>query len=143
MKPGHRARASRGRLSPLTTISLVVLAVTLSAVAGGFAYFLPAAATALQETGVVVNVPSPSPISILFSPSPSPTLVAQEGAFTVLLLGSDDDSKFTSDHVLTQSMILMRVQPATKEVTMLSIPRDLYVHLSTGGSGKIDGAYSY
>jgi LCP family protein required for cell wall assembly len=35
------------------------------------------------------------------------------------------------------------VLPATKEVTMLSIPRDLYVHLSTGGFGKIDGAYSY
>jgi len=29
--------------------------------------------------------------------------------------------------------------PATKEVTMLSIPRDLYVQ----GYGKIDGAYSY
>jgi LCP family protein required for cell wall assembly len=26
---------------------------------------------------------------------------------------------------------------------MLSIPRDLYVHLSTGGFAKIDGAYSY
>jgi LCP family protein required for cell wall assembly len=128
----------------LTTISLVVLAVALSAVAGGFAYFLPAAATAFQETGVAANVPSPSPISILFSPSPSPsTAPISQGAFTVLLLGSDDDSKFTADHVLTQSMILMRVSPATKEVTMLSIPRDLYVHLSTGGSGKIDGAYSY
>jgi len=33
--------------------------------------------------------------------------------------------------------------PSTKQVTMLSIPRDLYVHLSTGGYGKIDGAYSY
>jgi LCP family protein required for cell wall assembly len=143
MKPGHRARASRGRLSPLTTISLVVLAVALSAVAGGFAYFLPAAATALQETGVAANVPSPSPISILFSPSPSPsTAPVSQGAFTVLLLGSDDDSKFGGDHVLTQSMILLRVIPATKEVTMLSIPRDLYVHLSTGGYGKIDGAYS-
>src|SRR5258708_40092801 len=40
-------------------------------------------------------------------------------------------------------MILVRVLPATKEVVMLSIPRDLYVHLSTGGSGKIGGAYSY
>jgi LCP family protein required for cell wall assembly len=40
-------------------------------------------------------------------------------------------------------MILVRVLPATKQVVMLSIPRDLYVHLSTGGSGKIDGAYSY
>jgi LCP family protein required for cell wall assembly len=143
MRPGHRARKSRGRLSPFTTLTLVVLAMAMSAAAGGFAYFLPAAATAFQETGVAVNVPSPSPISILFSPSPSPTLVAQEGAFTVLLLGSDDDSKFSPDHVLTQSMILMRVQPATKEVTMLSIPRDLYVPLSTGGYGKIDGAYSY
>src|SRR6202163_4664704 len=144
MRPGHRARASRGRLSPLTTISLVVLAVALSAVAGGFAYFLPAAATALQETGQTANVPPPSPLSVLFSPLPSPSASAvSQGAFTVLLLGSDDDSKFSADHVLTQSMILVRVNPATKDVTMLSIPRDLYVPLSTGGSGKIDGAYSY
>src|SRR3984893_8486530 len=144
MRPGHRARASRGRLSPLTTISLVVLAVALSGVAGGFAYFLPAAATALQETGQAANIPSPSPLSVLFSPSPSPSPRAvSPGAFTVLLRGSDDDSKFSADHVLTQSMILVRVNPATKDVTMLSIPRDLYVPLSTGGSGKIDGAYSY
>jgi LCP family protein required for cell wall assembly len=142
MRPGHRARASRGRLSPLTTLTLVVLAIALSAVAGGFAYFMPAALIAFNSTSQVVQVPSPSPTDILFSPSPVPSPVAQQGAFTVLLLGSDDDSKFSADHVLTQSMILMRVQPQTKEVTMLSIPRDLYVHLSTGGFGKIDGAYS-
>jgi LCP family protein required for cell wall assembly len=142
IKPGHRARASRRRLSPLRSLILAVLAIALSVVAGGFAYFLPAAATAMQETGQVVGVPSPSPTSLLFSPSPSPSAVTP-GAFTVLLLGSDDDSKFSADHVLTQSMILVRVLPATKEVTMLSIPRDLYVHLSTGGFGKIDGAYSY
>jgi LCP family protein required for cell wall assembly len=142
IKPGHRARASRRRLSPFRSLVLVALAFSLSAVAGGLAYFIPAAATAIQETGQVVSVPSPSPTSILFSPSPSPS-PAEQGAFTVLLLGSDDDSKFSADHVLTQSMILVRVLPATKEVTMLSIPRDLYVHLSTGGYGKIDGAYSY
>jgi LCP family protein required for cell wall assembly len=142
IKPGHRARASRRRLSPLRSLVLAALAIALSAVAGGFAYFLPAAATAIQETGQVVGVPSPSPTSLLFSPSPSPS-PAEQGAFTVLLLGSDDDSKFRADAVLTQSMILVRVLPATKEVTMLSIPRDLYVHLSTGGYGKIDGAYSY
>src|SRR6202140_3805242 len=144
MRPGHRARASRGRLSPLTTISLVSLSVAPSAVAGGFAYFLPAAATALQETGVSANVPSPSPLSALFSPSPSPSpSPISQGAFTVLLLGSDDDSKFSADHVLTQSMILVRILPDTKQVIMLSIPRDLYVPFWTGGSGKIDGAYSY
>ena len=142
-KPGHRARASRGRLSPLRTIIIVALAIALSSVAGGFAYFLPAAATALQSTGQAVEIPSPSAASLLFSPTPTPSPVAQDGPFTVLLLGSDDDSKFNADHVLTQSMILVRVVPATKQVTMISIPRDLYVPLSTGGLAKIDGAYSY
>ncbi len=123
----------------------MLLAIALSTVAGALAYFIPSAQLALEATGQVVHV-TPSP-SILFSPtpsdSPSPSPVALPGAFTVLLLGSDDDSKFNADHVLTQSMILVRVVPSTKEVTMLSIPRDLYVHLSTGGYGKIDGAYSY
>jgi len=116
----------------------------MSSVAGGLAYFLPAAQLAIESTGQVIAVPTPSPTQILFSPSPdapSPTPVT--GAFTVLLLGSDDDSKFSADHVLTQSMILVRIVPSKKQVTMLSIPRDLYVHLSTGGYGKIDGAYSY
>jgi LCP family protein required for cell wall assembly len=111
--------------------------------AGSLAYFLPAAKLAWDATGQVVTVASPTPSpSPAPSPSPSP-LVQPKDAFTVLLLGSDDDSKFSPDHVLTQSMILVRVVPSTKSVTMLSIPRDLYVPLSTGGYGKIDGAYSY
>src|SRR5205807_9562972 len=77
------------------------------------------------------------------STPPCNTACADTRGLTILLLGSDDDSKFYSDHVLTQSMILVRVVPSSKQVTMLSIPRDLYVHLSTGGFGKIDGAYSY
>jgi LCP family protein required for cell wall assembly len=142
IKPGRRARASQRRLSPLRIIALAVLATALSGLAGGFAYFLPAAATAFESTGQVVNVPSPTP-ALLFTPSPSPNPVVQGGPFTVLLLGSDDDSKFSADHVLTQSMILVRVIPATKQVIMLSIPRDLYAPLSVGWTSKIDGAYSY
>jgi LCP family protein required for cell wall assembly len=123
---------------------LAALAVALAAVSGGLSYFLPAAYLAFQSTGQGVLVPSPSPTSLLFTPSPSAASTpAQAGAFTVLLLGSDDDSKFSADHVLTQSMILVRVIPSTKQVIMLSIPRDLWVPLSTGGTGKIDGAYSY
>lgn len=135
----HRARASRRRLSPFRSLVLAALAIALSAVSGGLAYFIPAAVTAWNATAQIVHVPSPSPAEILFSPSPSPSPV-DTGAFTVLLLGSDDDSKFTS--YLTQSMILVRVVPSTKEVTMVSIPRDLYVPLSVGGSGKISAAYS-
>ena len=112
--------------------------------AGGLAYFMPAAQLAIESTGQVL--PTPSPTDLLLSPTPSqnsPSPATPTGAFTVLLLGSDDDSKFTSEHVLTQSMILVRVVPSTKQVTMLSIPRDLYVRLSTGGYGKVMDAYSY
>jgi LCP family protein required for cell wall assembly len=123
---------------------LVLLAIVVSSVAGGLAYFLPAAQLAIESTGQVIDLPTPSPTQLLVSPTPgSPSPSAVTGAFTVLLLGSDDDSKFNPDHVLTQSMILVRVVPSKQQVTMLSIPRDLYVHFSTGGYGKIDGAYSY
>ncbi|HUE68327.1 MAG TPA: LCP family protein [Candidatus Acidoferrum sp.] len=120
-----------------------MLAIVMSAMAGGIAYFVPAAQLAIESTGQVLRVTaSPSDTS---APTAAPSAAAAPtpGAFTVLLLGSDDDSKFSSDHVLTQSMILVRIVPSTKQVTMLSIPRDLWVPLSTGGSGKVDGAYSY
>ena len=121
ISPGRRARASRRRLNPFRSLVLVALAVGLAAVSGSLSYFIPAAVIAYQSQQNVV-VPSPSPTSLLFTPSPSasPSPV-QSGAFTVLLLGSDDDSKFQGDHVLTQSMILVRVLPATKQVIMLSL----------------------
>ena len=142
-RPGHRARASQGRLRPFRILTLAVAAVVLSGAAGSFAYFLPAVTEAFDATGQVVDVPSPSPSPTgLTTPSTAPTPRAP-GSFTVLLLGSDNDSKFNADHVLTQSMIIVRFTPSSKRVVMLSIPRDLYVQLSPGGMGKIDGAYSY
>jgi LCP family protein required for cell wall assembly len=92
------------------------------------------------QTGQTVVVPPSISPGAKVTPTPS---TAPGAPFTVLLLGSDDDSKFNADHVLTQSMILVRVDPASKKVTMMSIPRDLWLPLSTGGSGKADWAYSY
>ena len=114
----------------------------MSVAAGGFAYFLPAVQEAIDATSQSVVVASPTPSLTGVAPSAQPTPRAP-GTFTVLLLGSDNDSKFIADHVLTQSMIIVRFNPSTKKVVMLSIPRDLWVPLSTGGIGKIDGAYSY
>ncbi|GAC1472204.1 MAG: hypothetical protein PVSMB3_04870 [Candidatus Dormibacteraceae bacterium] len=61
--------------------------------------------------------------------------------FTVLLLGSDDDAKFVPGRLNTQSMILVRVDPAARQGTMLSIPRDLWVPIPNQGEGKISTAY--
>jgi LCP family protein required for cell wall assembly len=126
---------------------LTVLCLALSGFAGAAAYFFPVVVAGVGQTGQTVIVPptaSPSP-GVKTTPTPS---APPGAAFTVLLLGSDDDSKFQSDRVLTQSMILVRVDPASRHVTMLSIPRDLWVPLPTelhcfvGYSAKIDAAYA-
>ena len=136
--PARRRRASR--LHPVRLAALTVFCLILSGFAGAAAYFFPVVVAGVGQTGQVVVVPPSRSSGVQATPTPS---AARGAAFTVLLLGSDDDSKFQADHVLTQSMILVRVEPATKHVTMLSIPRDLWVPLSTGGRAKIDAAYSY
>lgn len=113
-------------------MALVALGFLLSGAGGAAAYFFP-----LLEAGITTTVESGTVPNPVLNPVAGPTQ-----PFTVLLLGSDDDSKFTSDRVLTQSMILVRVVPATKQVTMLSIPRDLWVQVSGHGMAKVDTAYA-
>ncbi|HSR21948.1 MAG TPA: LCP family protein, partial [Candidatus Eisenbacteria bacterium] len=132
---------SQGRMGWRGVVALFIVGLFVSGMSGAFAYFLPAALVAYAQTGQAARAaagPSPQP-----SGNAQPAAAPGGSAFTVLLLGSDDDSKFEADAVLTQSMILVRVDPASRHVTMLSIPRDLYVPLSSGGSAKIDAAYRY
>jgi len=64
----------------------------------------------------------------------------------ILLLGSDTDQKFTnadgSHNYLAQSDIVVTIDPATKSVGMLSIPRDFWIRIPGGGMHKLDEAYS-
>ena len=127
----HRARARASRARRTSTLSLVLLTglgFLLSGSVAVTAYFLPLVTVAARS-----SVPLPGPAASAPARPGSP--------FTVLLLGSDDDSKFPRDKLLTQSMILVRVNPLARQVTLLSIPRDLWVPLSTGHNAKIDLAY--
>ncbi|TMD90988.1 MAG: LytR family transcriptional regulator [Chloroflexi bacterium] len=111
--------------------SRVVAGFVLAGIIGLVAYFLPLFQSASTATGNS----GPLPIAV---PNPLPTTT---DPFTVLLLGSDDDAKFAQDRVNTQSMILIRVDPTSKNATMLSIPRDLWVPIPGQGMGKISTAY--
>ena len=119
--------------------ALLAFGFGLSGVSGVVAYFLPAISAALHSTGQATqggskNHPQASP-----SATPAP---ASNQPFNVMLLGSDNDSKFPPSGVLTQTMILVRINPQTKSVVMFSIPRDLWVPIGDGGSSaKIDAAY--
>jgi LCP family protein required for cell wall assembly len=148
----RRRRASRHRPRPFLGIALVVLGFAISGMSGAGAYFLPVFAAAFQTTGQKVDVRA-HPSAAASAPAlPAQQTQAVGSAFTVLLLGSDNDQKPESGgpvgRPLTQSMILVRVNPATRKVVMLSIPRDLYVPIYTAGgnvagSQKIDVAYSW
>jgi LCP family protein required for cell wall assembly len=119
-------------------VVLTLFCLLLSGTAGVAAYFFPVVVAGVGQTGQTVVVPPSNSPGVKATPTPA---AAPGAPFTVLLLGSDDDGK--NKLPLTQSMILVRVDPAGKHVTMLSIPRDLWVPLSTGGSAKIDAAYAY
>ena len=110
---------------------IVVLGFILSGLLGLGAYFLPVFQTAATSTTVSGGLPN-------LNPAQAPT-----EPFTVLLLGSDDDSKFVPEQFNTQSMILVRVDPTTRQATMLSIPRDLWVPIPNRGMGKISWAYHF
>jgi LCP family protein required for cell wall assembly len=134
---------------------LILFGFGMSGGVGAGIYFLPAIETAFSSLGQhasgVPNGGSAAPLpATTGTPAATndPALFGQSSIangqpFTMLLLGSDNDSKFEGDHSLTQSMILVRVDPTTNKVTMLSIPRDLWVPIGDGGSAKIDAAYSY
>jgi LCP family protein required for cell wall assembly len=133
-----RSSRRRGLIRPVTA-ALLLLSLVFSAGIGALVYYMPVATAMLAATGHASDLPSASPSA----PGASPTPVrAPNAPFTVLLLGSDNDEKFVGDQLLTQSMILVRVDPGAKQVTMLSIPRDLWVNFyPAGGAGKIDEVY--
>jgi LCP family protein required for cell wall assembly len=60
----------------------------------------------------------------------------------ILLLGSDTDAKFDGTY-LAQTDIILRIDPTTKYVGMLSIPRDLQVDIPGYPANKLDWAFSY
>ena len=127
---GMRARDLRSAV-PLPRATRIIAGFLIAGLIGLLAYFLPvfqsASTPIVTSHGGLIN-----PVQVAGPTQP----------FTVLLLGSDNDSKFATDQFNTQSMILVRVDPTSKQATMMSIPRDLWVPIAgQRGDGKISTAY--
>lgn len=63
------------------------------------------------------------------------------GRVNILLLGTGGAGHDGPD--LSDTMMVMSIDPKNKDVAMLSIPRDLYVKIPGYGTGKINSANSY
>lgn len=93
--------------------------------------------------------PTPAAAAALGTPPPSQDDVnvwEKHGPINVVLLGldADDCGRSTSLAQRTDTMILVRADPQTRRVAMLSIARDLYVYIDdVHGAAKITTANVY
>jgi LCP family protein required for cell wall assembly len=142
-EPADRSRragggAGRGlrRRWPRRTLIAVNLFVALCLIGGASAY-----GYVHHELGNVHKV------------NLSTLTMAHSGPFTVLIVGSDTrdltgkgNAQFGSDTTTpgqrSDTVMLARVVPATRSMTLLSIPRDLYVHIDGIGESRINAAFN-
>ena len=69
---------------------------------------------------------------------------ASSDPLDVLVLGVDRRPTATEDlPTRSDTIMLIRVVPATGEVKLLSVPRDLYVEVEPGKKDRINSAYAY
>ena len=134
-KPEQKAEVSRQQITPgrlrgrrrasrvILSISLVLLALFVVICSVG--YFL-------TQQG----------LGNFYRPLQGSQTSIQGRSWNLLLLGSDNDGKYNFPALLTQVMMVVRVDTGNNTVTMVSIPRDSWVNVpEIGGMHKIDQAF--
>jgi LCP family protein required for cell wall assembly len=109
--------------------------------------------TVASPTATATSTPSPLPPTPTDTPTPAvsptpsqtptplPTVVLSEDIVNILLLGVDSARNLKSQN--TDTIIVISVNKATKQVSMLSIPRDLWVYIPTLGWNRINQAHKH
>jgi LCP family protein required for cell wall assembly len=136
----------------LIVLLIALLCTVLSACGGGTQAASsptetapPSSAATGSETpapNAATPTPAASPTATL-TPTPSPTAVptplpVPEGVISIMLLGGDRLPGQIGWR--TDTMIYVRIDPATKVVGMLSIPRDLWVEIPGYGYNRLNTA---
>jgi LCP family protein required for cell wall assembly len=75
----------------------------------------------------------------MYTPTPLPTATITEDVVTILLVGVDSARNLKVQN--TDTIIVAAVNKATKQVSMLSIPRDLWVYIPYHGWNRINQAH--
>lgn len=99
----------------------------------------------------ILNLPGAPIINPDQSGTTSPQIVIEEAVtaepwngtsrVTILLMGLDYRDWQAGETPRSDTMILLTLDPVTKQAGMLSLPRDLWVNIPNFGFGKINEAY--
>ncbi len=65
------------------------------------------------------------------------------GPFNVLVLGVDERPDSEEEGSRTDTIMLVRVDPGSGDVKLLSVPRDLLVEVAPGEENRINAAYNF
>jgi LCP family protein required for cell wall assembly len=67
----------------------------------------------------------------------------EDGPFNLLVLGVDERPESEEEGSRTDTIMLVRVDPKTGDVRLLSVPRDLLVEIAPGQEDRINAAYNF
>ena len=99
---------------------------------------------ALLVVGFFVTKGHVKPISIIANATII-DLKETDGRTNILLLGSDKRSfgEMSENATLTDTILVASIGKFDKDVVLISIPRDLWVDLPSGGQEKINAVYAF
>jgi len=131
------------RRSSTKPLLLAMIAFSLTLLVGAFSIIGVHLLTERNqmESAQTVNNPGTVELNVAQTPTPiiPPTATPEVGVqiqpwtggerFTLLMLGLDKRPNETGTAFRTDSMILVSIDPATRSIGILSVPRDLYVEI--------------
>lgn len=138
---------SRWRIALITSLLLVAIPA--------IAFVLPTLFKAQRAYNQIFVPPPPRPV-VAENPQGTPVIVPNATAppvfpdwtgkdpINILLLGADTNAarQKSGEPALSDTIIIVSINPVTKQVGMMSIPRDLLVPIPGVGSQKINAAFS-
>jgi len=83
-----------------------------------------------------------NPIKLISSFTRS-SLDSTDGVINIVIAGNSADDTGHSGAALTDSIMIVSINQTTKRVTLISVPRDLWVYIPGYGYHKINAAYPY
>ena len=132
--PARKVRKRSKRLRILLSVLLLVGLTMCGLFIYGYIYFQNNINQPVQQFIHTVNRSNDEP--------PVNDSAITGRPWNILLMGSDNDSKYNFPALLTQVMMVVHIDPTNNSVYMVSIPRDSWVYVPENGAmHKIDQAF--
>jgi LCP family protein required for cell wall assembly len=115
----------------MTACAVIVISIA-AATSASLILYLSDIANALQKHSVIAGV------------DPFLTRTTSSGPQTILILGSDKrNQEISGKFGLSDTTMLLRLDPDRDSIALLSLPRDLKVEIPGYGTSKLNDAYAY